>query len=411
MSEQGAAPRTPEERIEERIDKTVASATDINMALGGVRFQTMIELMEFAKMMAVSGHAVPPHLRRNPGACLAVCTRALRFNFEPFALAEHSYLVTKSNTQEQTMAYDSAVIHAIIAGHAPIKGRLKPKYEGKGDEMKVTAIGVTLEGETLEHESKTVGERKRSVGKNQYGNIKGSPLWETKPDMQIWYDARRDWARKWFPEILMGWYDKDEMAEAGYEVSQEARPETGEKPDIGERLRGQQGRGFAASNVQQLEHSKEKPLNVVELKPTEAKETVTVDAKGGEADTRTVPGTDKTPPQSQQGTAAGAATTSPDSATPPKRTRKSKPKESAPPPDTATTAAPETKPEPEPQEQEPPEETPMERGLRLLKLVDKAGDVADLEATIAEELLGRKAQDQWTAACNARRAEIVGSDQ
>ena len=45
--------------------------------------------------MSVSGAAVPVHLRGNPGACLAICTKALRFNFDPFSLAEHSFSMKK----------------------------------------------------------------------------------------------------------------------------------------------------------------------------------------------------------------------------------------------------------------------------------------------------------------------------
>jgi hypothetical protein len=117
-------------RIEDKIDKAVAAATEIQMGFGGVKFQTMIEIMEFAKLMAISGAAVPYHLRANPGACLAICTKALRFGFDPYALAEHSFIMKKNQKNDagqweavETIAYDSFVIHAIIEAHAPLTGR------------------------------------------------------------------------------------------------------------------------------------------------------------------------------------------------------------------------------------------------------------------------------------------------
>lgn len=263
-------------RIEERIDRTAAGATDIRMDMGGIQFKSMIELMEFAKLMAVSGAAVPIHLRGNPGACLAICTRALRFGFDPFSLAEHSYAMEKSVKNEsgqwekvETIAYDSFVLSAIINAHAPLTGRIDFLYFGDGDLRKCKAFATPRgASKVLEHESPALGDLKKMRGRNDKGQIKGSQLWDgPKSDQQLAYDTRRDFCRKYFPEVLLGWYDKEEM-----EAAQDVTPA---KPDVGSRLSKKTGaRGFSESGVAAaLAHTAGETLP--EAKPAEP---ATVDA-------------------------------------------------------------------------------------------------------------------------------------
>lgn len=233
-------------KIEDRLDKSAAGGTLV--LPGGVQFRTMLEVMEFSKLMAISGVAVPPHLRGNPGACLAVCTKALRFGFEPFALAEHSYPMRRSAKNElggwetiETIAYDSFVIHAIIEAHAGLDGPLQCEYFGEGDSRVCRATG-SIKGHMLEHTSPQIGQIKAARGRNDKGQIKGSPLWDTKPDQQLWYDTRRDWCRRYAPHVLMGIWDKDEFDE---NVPPEKPAES--SPKLLDRLPGKiEGAGFQA---------------------------------------------------------------------------------------------------------------------------------------------------------------------
>lgn len=253
------------ERLESKIDRVAAGATEVSMGFGGVQFKTMMELMEFAKLMAVSGAAVPVHLRGNPGACLAICTKAMRFGFDPFALAEHSFEMMKDVevTIEQptggrvtkkekvgTIAYDSYVIRAIIEAHAPIVGRLEYNFDGEGDARTCTVSAVLRETKkTVSHTSPTLGKRLKDIGVSDRGYIKGSPLWATKPDQQLGYDTARDLCRLNFPEVLMGWYDKDEFEEYAKAASAtDITPGTGLK----ERLKGggDGTRGFSHAHVE-----------------------------------------------------------------------------------------------------------------------------------------------------------------
>lgn len=260
------------DKLEGKIDRVAAGATEIHMGFGGVKFQTMMELMEFSKLMAVSGSAVPYHLRGNPGACLAICTKALRFGFDPFALAEHSFAMSKEvdttvtqptggrttvKEKVETIAYDSYVIRAVIEAHAPVQGRLKYTFDGEGDARTCTVSAVPIgETEPLSVKSPTLGERKAAIGTNREGNLKGSPLWTNKPDQQLAYDTGRDFCRRHFPEILMGWYDKDEFDEyAKATAAKDVTPAAGLKERLGATPKGD-AKGFSAEHVaNQIGHS------------------------------------------------------------------------------------------------------------------------------------------------------------
>ena len=232
-------------RIEQKIDRTAAGAVEVSDELGGIRFQNMAEVMEFAKLLSVSGAAIPSHLRGNPGACLAICIQALEWRFSPFFVANKSYLV--NNRGEERIAYESQLLHAVIEARAPIKGRLRARYEGDGD-ARVCIVYATPKGETepLEWRSEPLGKRRPS--KNDKGQIKGSPLWESKPDLQQFYDASRDWARAYYPDVLGGVYSKDELDEQfGPERAKDITP----KPSISDRLKGNAGkRGFSKEHVE-----------------------------------------------------------------------------------------------------------------------------------------------------------------
>jgi hypothetical protein len=200
--------------IESRIDKDRAAAISISGAAGGLSIGDLAQVFEFAKAMSTAGPMIPAFLRNNPGACLGICLQAIEWRMSPFAVANKAYAVEQKG--EIRVAFESQLIHAVIEARAPLKGRLNVRYEGEGDE-RVCIVSCTLKGEDTprEHRSPTLGRRK--PGLNQSGARKGSPLWDTKPDVQLFYDTSRDLARILFPDIIMGLYSDDELSEVGYE--------------------------------------------------------------------------------------------------------------------------------------------------------------------------------------------------
>lgn len=237
-----AEPSTKIARIEDRLDRNTLS--DVSATGGGVQFRTMTEVMEFSKLMSLAGVAVPPHLRGNPGTCLAVCIQAMEWRMSPFAVANKSYSV--ANKGVERIAYESQLIHAVIEARAPIQERLRVSYEGEGDN-RVCIVSGLFKGETEPRvlRSSTLGVRR--PGKNESGQIKGSPLWATKPDVQQFYDTSRDWCRMYCPDVLMGIYSQDEFEENA--IAELEHKDV--SPNLMDRLPGKiDGAGFAHDVVQ-----------------------------------------------------------------------------------------------------------------------------------------------------------------
>lgn len=183
-------------RIEEKIDRQTVGELAISNAVGGVSFQTVVDLMEFAKLMSVSGICIPKHLRGEPGACLAICMQAVEWRMSPYAVANKSYAVN------DRIAYESQLIHAVIEQRAPLVGRLRATYDGEGPTRRCIITGhIKGEAEPLVFTSSPFAKI----------NPKNSPLWQTKPDLQLFYNASRDWARMYFPDLILGVVSSDEV--------------------------------------------------------------------------------------------------------------------------------------------------------------------------------------------------------
>lgn len=187
-----------EKRLAARIDSN--EARDMRVAVGGIAFRDVNQVMEFAKMMALGGITVRKHLRGNPGACLAIVIQSLEWGFSAYSVANKSYSV---NDQ---IAYEAQLIEAVILKWAPIKGRPKTEYTGEGQARKLRVWAELRDelGEVVEYTSP------------KFGDIqpKNSPLWKNDPDQQLHYYSVRAWCRRHFPDIILGAYAPDELADA-----------------------------------------------------------------------------------------------------------------------------------------------------------------------------------------------------
>lgn len=188
-----------EKRIEGKIDPDRVGLTQVSTTTGGLVLQDGAQVMEFSKLMAVSGQAVPKHLRGQPGACLAVCVQAMEWKMSPFAVANKSYAVN------DRIAYEAQLIQAVIEQRAPIKGRIKGSYEGEGsDRVCVLTVVSAEDGETITYRSPKIKDIP----------TKNSPLWRGEPDQQLWYYSTRAMARRHFPDVLLGVYERSEIEDA-----------------------------------------------------------------------------------------------------------------------------------------------------------------------------------------------------
>jgi hypothetical protein len=217
--------------IEQKIDPERLGAIAVEPELGNIALSDIRDVMEIAKMMAVSNFLVPKHLRGQQGACFGVCMYALEWKFSPFAVANKSYVVN------DRLAFESQLLHAVIEARAPIRGRLRHEFEGEGEERRCK-VWATPRGETapLEWTSMPVGQIK----------IKNSPEWKNNPDKQLYYHASRDFCRVYFPDVIMGVYTAEEME---YSEPVDVTPEP--TPNLLERLPGRTaGDGFQPDTVE-----------------------------------------------------------------------------------------------------------------------------------------------------------------
>jgi hypothetical protein len=93
-----------------------------------------------------------------------------------------------------------------------LKGRLRHEIVGEGDDRRCVVWG-TFKGEDAPHKytSETLGKLRDARGRNEFGNVKGSPLWDNQPEVQLAYSAVRQWCRLYASETLLGVYTPDEL--------------------------------------------------------------------------------------------------------------------------------------------------------------------------------------------------------
>jgi hypothetical protein len=185
------------ERIESRIDKGAMQSLSV-VSRGGSNvpaFTSMNEIMEFAKLMAVSDVSLPKHLRNNVGACAAIIMQAQNWGMDPIMEANKSYHVN------DRVAYESQLIAAVINTRAKIKGRLRTKFIGEGQDRQCIAYAI-FEGE--DDVTEVITPKIKDI------SPKNSPLWKSDPDQQLSYYAKRAFARRECPELLLGIYDVEE---------------------------------------------------------------------------------------------------------------------------------------------------------------------------------------------------------
>lgn len=179
--------------------------------------QNLAEVVKFAEVMCRADIALPKHLRGNAGACMAVALQALEWQLSPFAVASKSYAVNGA------IAYEAQLIAAVVNTRSGIKGRLRYRYDGSGNDLTCTVTGI-LDDQECEYTTPPIG----SI------TTKNSPLWKSDPQQQLGYFAARSWARRHCPEVILGVYDRDEAEQ--FRGPDNAKDVT---PSVMERLKAQ----------------------------------------------------------------------------------------------------------------------------------------------------------------------------
>ena len=165
--------------------------------------QVMAQIQAFAEVMATGISTVPKHLQKSMGDCMAVTMQSAQWGMNPFAVAQKTHLVSG------ILGYEAQLVNAVISSSRAIKGRFKYEYGGDWqDESKKDAWVRT--GATL------AGEHDITWGEPVYPHTvvtKNSPVWKTQPKQQAAYLAVKYWARMYCPDVLLGVYTPEELAE------------------------------------------------------------------------------------------------------------------------------------------------------------------------------------------------------
>lgn len=195
-----AAPRTQDEVRDARAMVPAAAPAPVQI----LSFQQQIEL---AQAMAKAANTIPTGFRGNVGDCLAVVDIALRAGLSPYMLAQQMYV------QNSRLCLQSQAYHALVQTPGYLIGDLTTEYEGDGEDLVCIVTGTLATDPRTPRVHRSPPLKDVRPKRNAEGAVKGSPLWDRKPRVQLAYDTVRDWVRLYAPRATMGLYDREEMLE------------------------------------------------------------------------------------------------------------------------------------------------------------------------------------------------------
>ena len=187
----------------------------------------MDRMLKLAGVMASGRSTIPKHLQNNTGDCMAVIMQAMSWRMNPFAVAQKTHIVNGA------LGFEAQLINAAILSSGLLKAR--PMFEWYGDWSKVIGNFKDVEskknpGETYRKLASTAADEK-GCGCKISATLKGedaprvldllltqagvrnSPLWADDPRQQLAYLAIKRWARLYTPDVILGVYSPDELAE------------------------------------------------------------------------------------------------------------------------------------------------------------------------------------------------------
>jgi RecT family len=196
-------------QIEQRAELAKAASVAVGTTLGGVQIATLADFEMVSLRLARAGVAVPPHCREKAGTVFALCLQAQEWGMPIMSVLNKSYVVINKGVER--IAFESQLIHAVIERNAPIKGRMRYEILGEGDERRCK-VWATFKGETEPHVyvSEALAKLRDARGRNEQGVLKGSPLWDNLPEVQLFYSASRQWARLFCPDVILGAYTPED---------------------------------------------------------------------------------------------------------------------------------------------------------------------------------------------------------
>lgn len=157
--------------------------------------ESMGEAMKLAEMMA-GAKLVPAALQKSPADCLMVIQQAIRWDMDPFAVAQECSVI------QGKLMHSGKLVAAVVNARGNLTQRLSFEYKGAGDERTITVAGL-LRGES----------QPRSIEVTLKNAKTTASVWKTQPDQQLMYHGTRVWARRHTPELMLGVWSPEEFDE------------------------------------------------------------------------------------------------------------------------------------------------------------------------------------------------------
>lgn len=126
--------------------------------------------------------------------CFLVVNQAVRWNMDPFAVAQCVSVV------HGKLCYEGKLIAAVL--EAKIGVRLRYEWSGVGEQMRVKVSGKLPDGVTEEIEGSVIDWR--TIGNN-------SPWKPAMYRKMLAYRGAREWCRLYAPGLMLGVYSDDEL--------------------------------------------------------------------------------------------------------------------------------------------------------------------------------------------------------
>lgn len=192
--------------------KELSHVSSTSLIMNGDLFD---RIERIANLMASGRSTVPKHLQGNVADCFAVSMQAMRWNMDPFAVAQKTHLVNG------TLGYEAQLVNAVLQCSGSVDGR--PHYEYKGDgEGLECRVGFIISGENQITWSEWLTLNKVT--------IRNSPLWKANTKQQFGYLQIKNWARAFCPGAILGVYTQDELETISSEREINPVPESQQEP-------------------------------------------------------------------------------------------------------------------------------------------------------------------------------------
>jgi hypothetical protein len=168
----------------------------------------LLDTSRFEHMQRIAGtmaacSLIPDALRGNTAQatlanCFLVVNQAVRWNMDPFAVAQSVSVVRGK------LCYEGKLVAAVIEQKLGV--RLRYEWNDKrGDDFGVVVSGQFPDGR-IETIDGTVGQWQT---RDKEGKI--SNQWKSLPKLMLAYRGSREWARLFAPGVMLGVYTDDEL--------------------------------------------------------------------------------------------------------------------------------------------------------------------------------------------------------